>query len=146
MDVRAVWHGRRATRLLLVMMILFSFFIVWRGHNAPGGGFIGGLIVVTAYALHAVAFGVAEMRRVLVFDPRTIFALGLLVAVASGLFAAVGPGLLSDPYMTGRWFITYDEAGNKTFAIGTPVLFDLGVYLVVIGGLLAMVQGLMEED
>lgn len=135
-----------ATRLLLVLMIVFSFFIVWRGHNAPGGGFIGGLIVVTAYALHAVAFGIDEMRRVLIFDPRTIFAFGLLVAIASGLFAAFGPGFLSDPYMTGRWLVLYDEQGNKGFAIGTPVMFDLGVYFVVIGGLLAMVQGLMEED
>jgi len=135
-----------ATRLLLGLMLLFSIFILWRGHNDPGGGFIGGLIAATAFALHGAAFGVVKMRQVLLVDPRTILAAGLVVAVLSGLFALVGKGGFgADPFMTARWFITYNELGEKTFAIGTPVMFDIGVYLVVVGALVAMVQALMEE-
>ncbi|WP_114394351.1 Na+/H+ antiporter subunit B [Oleisolibacter albus] len=136
-----------ATRLLLGLMILFSVFILWRGHNQPGGGFIGGLIVAVAFALHALAYGVRAMRKLLVLDPRTILAAGLALSILAGFVAALGPGgLFANPYLEGRWFVTYTPAGEKSFAIGTPVLFDIGVYLVVIGGILAMVQGLMEED
>ncbi|QJE73340.1 Na(+)/H(+) antiporter subunit B [Aerophototrophica crusticola] len=137
---------RTGTRLLLALMVLFSLFILWRGHNEPGGGFIGGLIAAVAYSLVALSFGVAEMRRMLPADPKTILGAGLALAIVSGLFAVVGQGgLLADPYMASRWYISYTETGEKGFAIGTPVLFDIGVYLVVIGGILAMVRGLMEE-
>ncbi|MFM2044643.1 MAG: Na(+)/H(+) antiporter subunit [Pseudomonadota bacterium] len=134
------------TRFLLVLMLIFALFILWRGHNEPGGGFIGGLIAATAFALHGAAFGVAEMRKVLMVSPRTIIGAGLIAAIISGFFALWGgaPGL--EPYMTGRWIVTYNEAGEKTFAVGTPVLFDIGVFLVVIGGVVGMVQALMEED
>jgi len=134
------------TRLVLVLMLVFSIFILWRGHNEPGGGFIGGLIAATAFALHGAAFGVQEMKRVLVVDPRSILGWGLFTGVVSGLFALFGgKGEGTDPFMTGRWFVTYTETGEKAFAVGTPVLFDIGVYLVVVGGLLAMVRALMEE-
>jgi multicomponent Na+:H+ antiporter subunit B len=133
---------RTATRLLLALMILFSIFILWRGHNEPGGGFVGGLICAVAFALHALAFGVKEMKRLLVVDPRSLLGGGLLLGILSGFFA--GPG--GDPFMTARWVIFKDANGAKALALGTPVLFDIGVYLVVVGALLAMIQGLMEED
>ncbi|HYI68762.1 MAG TPA: MnhB domain-containing protein [Skermanella sp.] len=63
---------RTATRLLLSLMLLFSFFILLRGHNEPGGGFIGGLIAASAFALHSIAFGPRALRDLLVFDPRSI--------------------------------------------------------------------------
>jgi len=135
-----------ATRLLIVLMLIFALFILWRGHNEPGGGFIGGLIAATAFALHGAAFGVQAMRKVLIADPRTIIAAGLVSAIVSGFFALFGGKAGPDPFMTGRWIVTYNEAGEKTFAIGTPVLFDIGVFLVVVGALVAMVQALMEED
>ncbi|WP_119677930.1 Na+/H+ antiporter subunit B [Indioceanicola profundi] len=128
------------TRLITVLMLLFSIFILWRGHNEPGGGFIGGLIAATAFALHGAAFGADAVRRLLPADPRTILACGLVAAIISGLFALFGEGG-PDPFMTGRWV----EFPNG-FALGTPVLFDIGVYLVVVGGLIAMVLALMEED
>lgn len=133
---------RTATRMLLAMMILFSIFILWRGHNEPGGGFVGGLICAVAFALHALAFGAVEMRKLLVLDPRTILAVGLAFGLFSGFFAAPD----AEPFMTAAWIIFKDETGAKGLALGTPVLFDIGVYLVVLGGLTSMVLGLMEED
>lgn len=133
-----------ATRMLIALMLVFALFILWRGHNEPGGGFIGGLIAAVAFALHGLAFGVAEMRKLLIADPRTIIAAGLVTAVVSGLFALFKEGGPL-PFMTGAWYVTYTETGEKGFAIGTPVLFDVGVFLVVVGGIVAMVQSLMEE-
>ncbi len=133
-----------ATRMLIALMLVFALFILWRGHNEPGGGFIGGLIAAVAFALHGLAFGAKEMRKLLIADPRTIIAAGLATAVVSGLFALFKDGGPL-PFMTGAWYITYTETGEKGFAIGTPVLFDVGVFLVVVGGIVAMVQSLMEE-
>ncbi|MFY8095797.1 MAG: Na+/H+ antiporter subunit B [Niveispirillum sp.] len=122
---------RTGVRILLPLMLLFSIFILWRGHHEPGGGFVGGLICAVGFALHALAFGIDAMRRVLKADPRTILGAGLLLGILSG-FITVPTG---EPYMTAQW----------VGGLGTPVLFDIGVYLVVVGGVLAMVCALMEE-
>ncbi|WP_445376398.1 Na+/H+ antiporter subunit B [Niveispirillum fermenti] len=122
---------RTGVRLLMPLMMLFSIFILWRGHNEPGGGFVGGLICAVAFSLHALAFGVASMKEALRIAPRTILGVGLLLGVLSGMLAAFA----EENYMTALWL----------GALGTPVLFDIGVYLVVLGGILAMVQTLMEE-
>lgn len=122
---------RTGVRLLVPLMILFSVFILWRGHNEPGGGFVGGLICAVAFSLHALAFGIRAMTRMLRADPRGVLGAGLLTGVLSGFVAAPA----GDSFMTATW-----AAG-----IGTPVIFDIGVYLVVVGGILSMVQALMEE-
>lgn len=122
---------RTGVRLLLPLMLLFSIFILWRGHNDPGGGFVGGLICAVGFALHALAFGVKAMREMLKVDPRTLLGTGLLVGILPGFLA----GMSGDAYMTAQWL----------GALGTPVLFDIGVYLVVVGAILAMVQTLMAE-
>ena len=54
---------------LTSLMLLFSVFVLLRGHNEPGGGFIGGLIAASAFAIYGIAFGVPEVRRALRFPP-----------------------------------------------------------------------------
>src|SRR5262245_45637880 len=84
---------------LTSLMLLFSVFVLLRGHNDPGGGFIGGLIAVAAIAIYGVAFGVPAARRALYFHPLAISGAGLLVAAASGL-----PSLANGvPFLTGLW-------------------------------------------
>jgi multicomponent Na+:H+ antiporter subunit B len=131
---------RTATRLLLSVMLLFSFFILLRGHNAPGGGFIGGLIAASAFALHSIAFGPAALRHLLVFDPKAIAGLGMLVAIIAGLWSAV----IGDAFLTGQWF--HWGEGEGAFHVGTPLVFDVGVFLVVIGAVLTIIVALEEED
>ena len=83
-------------------MLLFSVFVLLRGHNEPGGGFIGGLIAASAFAIHGIAFGVPTVRRALHFHPMAISGFGLLLAALSGL-----PSLaFGVPFLTGhgpRW-------------------------------------------
>jgi multicomponent Na+:H+ antiporter subunit B len=131
---------RTATRLLLSLMLLFSIFILLRGHNEPGGGFIGGLIAASAFALHSIAFGPAAARQLMVIDPKALAAGGVLCAVAAGLPAA----LFGDAFMRAQW-LHWGE-GEATFHVGTPLLFDIGVFLVVIGAVLTIVLALEEED
>ncbi|GIW44976.1 MAG: Na(+)/H(+) antiporter subunit B [Candidatus Binatia bacterium] len=125
-----------ASRLLFPLMILFSVFLLLRGHNAPGGGFVGGLVASAAIALHALAHGIAATHRVVAVPPVALVAMGLSCALASGLVAWAW----GQPYLTGLW-IAVPLAGK----IGTPLLFDLGVYLLVVGMVTHLLFLLWEE-
>lgn len=127
-----------ATRALVPLLLVFSVFLLLRGHNEPGGGFVGGLVAAIALVLHAFACGVADARRALGVPPFRIVAAGLLVAAASGGLAL----LAGRPYMTGLWL---ERALPVLGKLGTPVLFDAGVYLVVCGITVTIVFELMEE-
>lgn len=129
-----------ATRYLLPVMLLFSIFLVLRGHHEPGGGFVGGLVASAAFVLYAIAFDARSARRLLRTDPRSLLGFGLLVALASGLFAF----LHSQPFMTGQW-LSFVLPGVGEITPGTPLLFDLGVYLVVLGTILTIMLSLAEQ-
>lgn len=128
----------RTTALFLVpLLFLFSLFLLLRGHNAPGGGFVGGLVSASAFALYAIAEDVHAARRILRMDPRRLIAIGLLVAAASGLSA----WLAGRTFLSGIWL----QAGRGGFAVGTPLVFDTGVYLVVLGATMTILFSLAEE-
>ena len=120
-----------ATRVLMPLLLLFALFMLGRGHNEPGGGFVAGLIVAAAYALQAFAFGVPAARRALLVDPERLLGVGLLVAVAAGVSAWA----LGLPFMTSLWW----------GGLGSPLLFDIGVALVVVGVVLTMTFTLAEQ-
>ncbi len=130
---------RTAVRFLMPLLLLFSLFLLVRGHNQSGGGFAGGLVAASAFALYSLSYNAAEARRVLRFPPALLIASGLLIAVVSGLI-----GLLAgQPFLTGLW--TYVSVpGLGKLEVGTPVLFDIGVYLLVFGITLTMVFSLEE--
>ena len=128
-----------ATRFLMSLLLLFSIFLLFSGHNAPGGGFAGGLVVAAALALYAIAFGVEPAYHALSIQPQTLIGMGLLIASGSGVVSL----LLGQPLMTGQW-VTWHVAGLGEVALGTPVLFDVGVYLVVPGVMLLIILSLAE--
>ncbi len=124
-----------AARLVTALMLLFSVYLLLRGHNEPGGGFVGGLVAASALFLHAIANGVAATRRAIRFEPRAIAVVGIAVAIAAGLAAAV----VDAPFLSGVW------AFPAGIPLGSPLLFDVGVYLVVVGAVTTLVFAL-EED
>lgn len=131
---------RTATRYLLPLLLLFSIFLLLRGHNEPGGGFAGGLVAASAFALYSLATDVPSARRALQIDPHTLIGLGLLLALVDG----VVPLLLGDQFLTGYWFdIELPTFGH--IEVGSPLLFDSGVYLVVLGVILMIIFTLAEE-
>lgn len=127
-----------AARLLFPILLASSVFLLLRGHNEPGGGFIGGLVAAIAFSLHAFAFGIDAARRTLRVSPVRLVAGGLAVALASGLLALAA----GRPFMTGLWL---DRPLPLLGKVGTPVLFDAGVFLVVWGIAVTIVYELMEE-
>ena len=131
---------RTAAPYLTALMLLFSVFVLLRGHNEPGGGFIGGLIAASAFAIHAIAFGVPTVRRALYFHPMAISGFGLLLAVLSGL-----PSLASgDPFLTGQW--TKLALLGVTVDLSTVMVFDIGVYFVVVGSIASIALALESRE
>jgi len=129
-----------AARFLMPLLLLFSIFLLLRGHNNPGGGFVGGLMAAAAFALHALAFDAESARRLLWIEPRQLIAAGLLLAFGSGLFSV----FRQQPFMTAQWrYVTLPAAGPVD--LSTVLMFDAGVYLVVVGVTLMIILSLAEE-
>lgn len=128
-----------ATRYLLPLMLMYSVFVMLRGHNEPGGGFVGGLVASAGFALYALAHGFDKAKEMLLLDSRTLISAGLLVALGSGMLSLVN----GQPFMTGLWRPEEIPAIGK---LGTPFLFDVGVYLVVLGVILTIIFSMAEEE
>lgn len=128
-----------ATRLLTSLILMFSVYVMLRGHNLPGGGFIGGLIAASAIILYSVAFGAGWAREALRVPGLSVAGAGMFFAGVSGVLS----GLASQPFLTGLWYIPKLGLSFKV-ALSTPLLFDIGVYLVVVGGLTTIALELEE--
>lgn len=130
----------RAARMLFPWLIALSLIVLYRGHNLPGGGFIGGLLAATAYILIGFGDSMAAARRRLRIDPVVLMAVGLAVSIISGLFGMLG----GEPFLTGEWLPDFTLPLLGKMHLGTPLLFDLGVFLVVIGFVLHVTFSLAE--
>ena len=132
---------RAATRVLVGLLLMFSIFMLLRGHNDPGGGFIGGLIGATGFILYAIAHGCHAAREALRIEPQTIAVVGLGVALLAGVLAF----LFGDGLFTGQWLFIGATDTEKGLPLSTVLIFDIGVYLVVLGAVLTLVLALEEE-
>lgn len=132
---------RAATRYLVAVLLVFSVYMLLRGHNEPGGGFIGGLIGATGFVLYALGCGTLEARQALRLKPQTVAMAGLGVALAAGLAAA----LFGDALFTGQWLFIGETEDDKGLPLSTVLVFDVGVYLVVLGAVLTLVFAMEEE-
>jgi len=131
---------KTATRILFPTLLIFSIFLFLRGHNEPGGGFIGGLVGAAAFILFAVAYGTNVTKELLRMDPKIMVGLGLFLGAFSGIISMFA----GDPFLTGQWLLPV--VGGNELHIGTPLIFDIGVYLVVVGFTLAAIFALEEEE
>jgi multicomponent Na+:H+ antiporter subunit B len=125
---------------LTAIMVVFSIFVLLRGHNEPGGGFIGGLIAASAIAIYGIAVGVENVRKALRVDPISVAGFGVFIAAFAGLLS-LGQSV---PFLTGLW--SFFEFDNTKIAISTPMVFDIGVYLAVVGTISAIALALEENE
>lgn len=131
---------RTAAPYLTALMLIFSVFVLLRGHNEPGGGFIGGLIAASAFAIHGIAFGVPAVRRSLHFHPMAISGFGLFIAACAGLMSFV----FGVPFLTGLW--ASPAFFGVTVDVSTVMVFDIGVYFVVVGAITSIALALEERE
>ena len=129
---------KTATSFLLPLLLLFSIFVLLRGHYLPGGGFVGGIIAAIAFVLHAFAFGLRNTRKLLRINPKSLMPVGLSLAV----FSAMLPLFRGLPILTGLWL---DRPLPVVGLIGSALLFDLGVYIVVLGVALTIIFTISES-
>lgn len=128
-----------SARPILWAALALSVWILLRGHNAPGGGFIGGLIAAIGVIVLALAAGPAAARRVMRLPPVVVAGIGLLAAAVSGV-----PGMLAgEPLLTHLW--TTLDIGIASLDLGTTLVFDVGVYLVVVGMATGVTLPFLEE-
>lgn len=137
--IRSTIILKTASNYLLPVLLIFSIFILLRGHYLPGGGFVGGLIASIAFILHSFASGLKKTRELLVIHPGYLIPLGLAVSFLSG----VTPVVLYDlPFMTGLWS---HDAVPILGHIGSALFFDIGVYIVVNGVTLTIIFTISES-
>lgn len=108
------------TRLLLVLMLIFSLLVLFRGHNFPGGGFIAGLLAASALAIYLLAYGLENLLKIIRFSPLFWISLGLIFILSSGFWGWFSKGV----FLSGVW-------PKRLSLFNTSLLFDLGIYLIV---------------
>ncbi|MBR7553148.1 Na(+)/H(+) antiporter subunit B [Allobacillus sp. GCM10007491] len=119
---------RTMTQLIAFILLGFSVYLFFAGHNAPGGGFIGGLMTAAAFILMFITYGYENMSKVLPINFRAMLAIGLLVATLSG----IGAFIFGEPFLTQTFGYFNLPIMGKT-ELATAMIFDLGVYLTVVG-------------
>lgn len=129
-----------ADRWLFRVMLVVSLYYTMRGHNAPGGGFIGGLIASAAFMLHFLAGGQRFDRLSGVVSPETVIGVGLAASLATAAAPLFVGGVLLESHI---WRLDVPVVGEVKLV--SSLFFDLGVYLVVIGVVLAVLVSLGVE-
>ncbi|SFP19763.1 Na(+)/H(+) antiporter subunit B [Salibacterium halotolerans] len=126
--------------IVLFIILMFSVFLFFNGHHEPGGGFIGGLMTSSALVLLLLAYDLETVKRILPVDFKLVTAAGLLVAVGTGM----GSFFFGAPFLSQTYdYFHFPVLGELELA--TALIFDVGVYLVVVGITLTIIQTIGED-
>ncbi len=123
------------TRVIMPIVLLVGFYIFWRGHNEPGGGFIAGLIVSIAVVMQYMASGFAWTSTRLRYPYHGVIGAGVLVAGLTG----IGSWFFGAPFLTSAFTYVRIPPFQK-FELATAALFDLGVFLAVVGAVMLSLE------
>ncbi|MEM8738758.1 MAG: MnhB domain-containing protein [Planctomycetota bacterium] len=132
---------RTAVRLIFPLTLLFAAYTALKGHNEPGGGFIGGLMAALAFLLFRMTHGRGALIKLMPFHPRVLISLGLFIAAATALV----PLLYGEPMLRSLVIDELPLGFGQTYHFASAVFFDAGVLMVVVGVSVGMVQRLNEE-
>jgi multicomponent Na+:H+ antiporter subunit B len=132
---------RTTTALIAFILLGFSVYLFMAGHNAPGGGFIGGLMTAAAIVLMYMTYGFNTIRKVLPFNYNYLIGIGLSIAVLTG----IGSFAFDEPFLSQSFsHVHFPLFGDVELA--TAMLFDLGVYFTVIGVTLTIILSIAEDN
>jgi multicomponent Na+:H+ antiporter subunit B len=126
-----------SARFLFPTIIVFSVYLLFAGHNHPGGGFIGGLVAGLAYVLRFVAGGSMELTASMRLRPPTVIGAGISIAVVTALV----PAAFGDPVLTSAiWTLHVPLLGD--LKIASSLFLDTGVFLLIVGVVLDLLRSL----
>ncbi len=123
------------------MIFFFSVHIFFAGHYTPGGGFVGGLLTASAIVLLILAYDLKTVQHVLPINYTYMTAIGLILALGTAAF----PMFRGDPFFT-HYFDYYTLPLIGKTSLHTAALFDLGVFLVVVGVTMTIIQTIGEDE
>ncbi|MCU4154415.1 hypothetical protein J1N10_00375 [Carboxylicivirga sp. A043] len=129
-----------AARVIRLIMVVASLIVLFRGHNLPGGGFIGGLLAGGGIVIYVMAFYSHPLLAKTIRYVAPLRVIGLILALGSGLIGIVA----GQSFLHAQWF-ELDIPMMGSLAVNTPLIFDVGVYLTVIGVMVMMILLLMED-
>ena len=130
---------RLLDRLLTPVLLMLAIFLLLRGHNNPGGGFIAGLMVSTAMQLQIMSRGEEYVRARIGRFLHPMIGAGLLLAASAATL-----GVFTGVFFKGVWWTV--PLGPLSFDFGTPVAFDIGVFMVVVSGVVSYLLGLSVSE
>lgn len=130
-----------ATKILVFIIMTFSIYVLFAGHHNPGGGFIGGLITASALILLYIAFDLQSVRDIIPVDFKKLAATGVLIAVLTGVVSLI----LDVPFLSQTYtYVNLPFLGKTELA--SAMIFDLGVYLTVLGTTMTIITSISEDD
>ena len=135
---------RTASKFLVPLSLVFAMYIYFKGHQTPGGGFVAGLVAAVALIVHRMSVGEESLNRMLPFSERVFIAIGLLLALGTGF----GPLLMNLPFFTsahGYLHLPTSTGDPFDFEWATVMVFDFGVFMVVTGVVVGMINALSKE-
>ena len=128
-------------KIVFFIILFFAVHIFFAGHYTPGGGFVGGLLTASAIVLLLIAFDLKTVKTLIPFNFMYVVAVGLMLALLTAAF----PMLLEKPFFTHHFNYFYIPLIGET-SLHTAALFDLGVFLVVVGVTMTIIQTIGEDE
>lgn len=139
--MKSVFLQLTSSYLGYILHALAIWFLL-KGHNNPGGGFIAGLLVSSSFILNMLANGETAVKKSMKYNPVTLTSAGVLIALLTSLL----PVFMGKTFMQGMWLPTYELPILGALHLGTPLLFDLGVFLAVIGFVISVIFDLEKAE
>lgn len=132
---------RTVVKGVVFIILTLGVYLFFSGHNAPGGGFIGGLVLGSGIVLLFLTYDLETFHKKMPFDFKKVAALGVLLATGS----AVGSILFDAPFLSQTdGYFTFPLLGEKHLT--TVTLFEAGVALTVIGTLVTIILSISEDE
>lgn len=132
---------RTTTSLIAFILFGFAIYLLLAGHNAPGGGFVGGLVASGAILLMYMSYGIEAVDKILPINFRTLIPIGLLIALSTG----IGSFIFQVPFLSQTFdYFTVPIFGEVELA--TAMIFDLGVFMTVLGVTVTIILSIANDQ
>ncbi|MFD1706556.1 Na(+)/H(+) antiporter subunit B [Siminovitchia sediminis] len=128
------------SKIVVFIILTVAVYLFFSGHNSPGGGFVGGLVLASAFILLFLAFDIESVQKGIPFDFKRVAALGVFIAVGTG----IGAMIFGEPFLT-QTFSTFHIPFFGETELATITLFEAGVALTVVGVVVTIILSISED-